>query len=303
MDNLGNLNAALGYIESKLDAEVHMQDIARIMCCSSYNVQRMFSFLAGITLSEYIRNRRLTLAAMELQQGSIQVNDVSVKYGYNSPTAFTRAFATFHGVTPNEAKKQGVTLKVYPRMTFSVCITGGQEMDYRIEKVPSFLVSGIEVEVPLTDEGFQIPVKLWQDSFKNGEIDKLCDLTTVSTISSQPHALSLYGIANHRQIDDEHFSYMIGCPQTEIAVGTGYVARKIPEHTYVILKSQSYFADDRSAIQKQVNRIQCQFYGEWLPTVPYEKEDGAELEVYYQDRSIAWLEMWYPIRNKKENHA
>lgn len=303
MDNLGNLNAALGYIESKLDSEVHLQDMARIMCCSSYNVQRMFSFLAGITLSEYIRNRRLTLAAMELQQGIIQVNDVSVKYGYNSPTAFTRAFAAFHGITPNEAKQQGATLKVYPRMTFSVCITGGQEMDYRIEKVPSFLVSGIEVEAPLTDVGFQVPVKLWQDSFNNGKIDELCALTTANNISSQPHALSLYGIANHRQIDDEHFAYMIGCPQAEVAVGAGYVARTIPEHTYVILKSQSYSPDDRSAIQKQVNGIQRQFYGEWLPTVSYEKEDGPELEVYYQNVNIAWLEMWYPIRNKKENRA
>lgn len=296
MDNLGNLNAALGYIESKLDAEIHMQDIARIMCCSSYNVQRMFSFLAGIPLSEYIRNRRLTLAAMELQQGIIQVNDVSVKYGYNSPTAFTRAFTAFHGITPNEAKQQGATLKVYPRMTFSVCITGGQEMDYRIETIPPFLVGGIEIEAPLNDEGFQMPAKLWMDSFANGAIEKLCALQPGENISSQPHALSLYGIANHRQIDDEHFVYMIACPLTETAAGADYVTRTIPEHTYVILKSQPYSADDRYAMQKQVNEIQRRFYGEWLPTVSYEKEDGPELEVYYQDRSSAWLEMWYPIR-------
>jgi len=161
MDNLGNLNSALGYIESRLDAEIHMQDLARIMCCSSYNVQRMFSFLAGI-----------------------------------------------------------------------------------------------EIEAPLNEEGFQLPVKLWLDSFKNGEINKLCALPSGENISSRSHALSLYGIANHRQIDDEHFAYMIACPLRDEADGADYVTRTIPEHTYAILKSQPYSADDRLAMQKQVNEIQ-----------------------------------------------
>ncbi|MDL2234430.1 effector binding domain-containing protein [Ruminococcaceae bacterium OttesenSCG-928-L11] len=270
-----------------------MADIARIMCCSSYNVQRMFSFLAGIPLSEYIRNRRLTLAAVELQQGTIQVNDVSVKYGYNSPTAFTRAFAAFHGLTPNEAKQAGATLKVYPRMTFSISITGGKELDYRIETIPSFSVVGIEIEAPLNEDGFQMPQKLWLDSFQNGAISKLCQMPIGDSISSQPHALSLYGISNHKRLDDEHFSYMIACPATQKSADTTAV---IPEHTYVMFKSAPYSADDRTAMQKQVNDIQRRFYGEWLPTVSYEKEDGPELEVYYQDGNIAWLEMWYPIR-------
>lgn len=293
MDNLGNLNAALGYIESRLDTEIHMTDIARIMCCSSYNVQRMFSFLAGIPLSEYIRNRRLTLAAVELQRGTIQVNDVSVKYGYNSPTAFTRAFAAFHGLTPNEAKQAGATLKVYPRMTFSISIAGGQELDYRIETIPSFSVVGIEIEAPLNEDGFQMPQKLWLDSFQSGAISKLCQMPMDTCISSQPHAQPLYGISNHKRLDDEHFSYMIAYPATE---GTAEAVVIIPEHTYVMFKSSPYSADDRTAMQKQVGDIQRKFYGEWLPTVSYEKEDGPELEVYYQDGNIAWLEMWYPIR-------
>jgi len=297
MNNLGNLNAALGYIESKLDAEIHMQDIARIMCCSSYNVQRMFSFLAGVPLSEYIRNRRLTLAAMELQQGLIQVNDVSVKYGYNSPTAFTRAFTAFHGITPNEAKQQGATLKVYPRMTFSVSITGGTELNYRIEKIPAFKAVGIEIASPLNEEGFQMPVKLWQESFQNGKMDELCALAGERTITTKPYALPIYGIANHRGIDEEHFSYLIACMEPENHESTAFCAADIPEQTYVILQSGLYAADDRSAIQKQVNGIQRRFYGEWLPTVSYEKEDGPELEVYYQDGRSAWVEMWYPIRN------
>jgi AraC family transcriptional regulator len=298
MDNLGNLNAALGYIESKLDAEVYMPDIARIMCCSSYNVQRMFSFLAGIPLSEYIRNRRLTMAAMELQQGIIQVNDVSVKYGYNSPTAFTRAFAAFHGVTPNEAKLQGATLKIYPRMTFTVSVSGGQELDYRIETVPAFTVVGIEAEAPLNEEGFLTPPKLWMDSFANGEFERLCNITPSGNISTRPYAMTPYGIANHKRLDDEHFAYMIAQPVRDAAADRAYVVRQIPEHTYVVLESQHYPADDRFAMQKEVNAVQRRFYGEWLPTVSYEKEDGPEFEVYYQNGNSAWLEMWYPIRNE-----
>lgn len=295
MNNLGNLNSALGYIESNLDAEIHMQDIARIMCCSSYNVQRMFSFLAGIPLSEYIRNRRLSLAAMELQKGLIQVNDVSVKYGYNSPTAFTRAFAVFHGITPNEAKVKGATLKVYPRMTFSVCITGGKELDYRIETIPEFQVIGIEISAPLNEDGFQMPAKLWVDSFQNGNIEQLCSFSSVVPFAN-PNALPLHGIANHRRLDDEHFAYMIACPVSSNSISANYQARVIPEQTYVVFKSESYPNDDRAVMQTQVNAIQRRFYGEWLPTVSYEKADGPELEVYFQDGNNSWLEMWYPVR-------
>ena len=118
MDWLQRLNRAMDYIEEHLADRISYDEIARIACCSTYHFRRMFPFLTGITLSEYIRRRRLTLAAFELQTTGAKVIDVALKYGYQSPEAFARAFKQLHGVMPVAARDPGVTLKAYPRMTF-----------------------------------------------------------------------------------------------------------------------------------------------------------------------------------------
>lgn len=133
MDMLARLNEALSYIEENLTKPVDYKEAARIACCTEYHFTRMFSFLAGITLSEYIRRRRLTLAALELSHRDIKVIDVALKYGYTSPDSFTRAFQSMHGITPSEARFHGQSLKAFPRMTFQLTIKGGSEMNYRIE--------------------------------------------------------------------------------------------------------------------------------------------------------------------------
>ena len=107
MDSLKSMNDALNYIEENLTNDIDFNEVARLAFCSEYHFQRMFSFLAGITLSEYIRRRRLTLAAFELNNSNIRVIDVAIKYGYNSPDSFTRAFQNLHGITPSEAKFNG----------------------------------------------------------------------------------------------------------------------------------------------------------------------------------------------------
>lgn len=120
MDWFERMNGAMSYIEDHLASEIDYEEAARIACCSSYHFQRMFSFITDVTLSEYIRRRRLTLAAFELQKGSGRVIDVALKYGYDSPNSFTRAFQSLHGVTPSLARDEGVQLKAYPRMSFQL---------------------------------------------------------------------------------------------------------------------------------------------------------------------------------------
>ncbi len=134
MDSLERMNQALAYIEESLADEVDFKQVGRLALCSEYHFRRMFSFLAGVTLSEYIRRRRLTLAAFDLVHQDVRVIDLAVKYGYTSPDAFARAFHTFHGVNPAEAKSSGQALKAYPRMTFQLTIQGGNEMNYRLEQ-------------------------------------------------------------------------------------------------------------------------------------------------------------------------
>ncbi len=153
MDTLAQLNKSLSYIEENLTDRVDYQEAAKIACCSEYHFTRMFSFLAGITLSEYIRRRRLTLAALELSHSDIKIIDVAMKYGYTSPDSFTRAFQSMHGITPSEARIHGQSLKAFPRMTFQLTIKGGSEMNYRIEDKEAFRIVGIKKKVPIVFQG------------------------------------------------------------------------------------------------------------------------------------------------------
>lgn len=117
MDSLRSMNNALEYIEEHLTEEIDYSEVSKIAYCSEYHFKRMFSFLAGISLSEYIRRRRLTLAALDLKDRDLRIIDVAVKYGYNSADSFSRAFHSLHGILPSEARSENTQLKAYPRMT------------------------------------------------------------------------------------------------------------------------------------------------------------------------------------------
>lgn len=134
MDWLERMNRSMNYIEQNLSNEIDAKEVARLACCSEYHFPRMFSSITGFTLSEYIRRRRLSQAAFELQNDNfIRIIDLALKYGYDSPDAFSRAFKSLHGVTPTEARRKGVELKAFPRISFQITIKGDVEMEYRIE--------------------------------------------------------------------------------------------------------------------------------------------------------------------------
>ena len=133
MEWLDRMNDALGYLEANLAGTADMEHAARLACCSVYHFGRMFSYIAGVPLSEYLRRRRMTLAAFDLQNGG-RVLDVALRYGYESPTAFNRAFQSVHGVSPSAAQRDGAPLKAYPRISFKITVKGEAEMDYRIIK-------------------------------------------------------------------------------------------------------------------------------------------------------------------------
>ena len=153
MSSLERLNEALAYIEENLTEEIDFRQVERLALCSEYHFRRLFSFLAGITLSEYVRRRRLTLAALELAQGSARVMDTALKYGYSSPDSFARAFYALHGVTPAEARQAGPSLKAFPRLTFQMTIKGVSEMNYRLVEKEPFRIVGLMRRVPLIYEG------------------------------------------------------------------------------------------------------------------------------------------------------
>lgn len=122
MDSLNRMNKALAYIEEHLTEDIDYREVAKIAHCSEYHFKRMFSFLSGIGLSEYIRRRRLTLAALDLKDTNLRIIDVAVKYGYDSADSFSRAFHSIHGILPSEARGENAQVKAFPRMTFQLSI-------------------------------------------------------------------------------------------------------------------------------------------------------------------------------------
>lgn len=142
MDWVKQLNIAIRYIEDHLTGTIEYDELAKMLCCSTYQFQRMFAFMNNVPLSEYIRRRKLSLAVADIQKGE-RVIDVALKYGYSSPTAFSRAFQCLHGITPSEARKKGTLLKTYPPISFKLTITGTEELTYRIEERSAFEVASI----------------------------------------------------------------------------------------------------------------------------------------------------------------
>lgn len=150
---LERLNEAMEYVEHRLDGHIDVAEAARIAMTSEYHLRRMFSALAGMPLSEYIRRRRLTVAGAEVLAGDRTLLDVAVRYGYASGEAFARAFRTVHGVGPGEARRTGAALRSQPRMSFRLVVEGTSSMRYRIVEKEEFRVVGRKARVPLVHEG------------------------------------------------------------------------------------------------------------------------------------------------------
>ena len=150
MDWIARLNQAIAYMEAHMTEEIDYVQVAKVAHCSSYHFQRMFAYIAEVPLAEYIRRRKMSLAAVELQSGDKRIIDVALKYGYSSPTAFNRAFQSIHGIAPSRAKEGGALLKSYPTISFKLIAKGVEEMEFKIEKKDAIRVLG--VSTPLNSD-------------------------------------------------------------------------------------------------------------------------------------------------------
>lgn len=290
------MNKALDYIEDNLCADVDMSIAARIACCSSSSFQRVFSIVSGVPLSEYIRRRKMTLAAFEIQNSAIKVVDLALKYGYESPEAFTRAFNHIHGTTPSSARDRGVNLMVYPRISFLLTVRGVVPMNYRIESKEAFVVYGIE-SIMTTDNGENLSTipQFWLDVIGDGRLEKLAKSTNMSTETPNNQGL-VNAICDYRLVEgDNMFPYMLFAHKTNKSQSGGYKEVTVPAATWAIFKTENHTtAGTSEAIQNLVKRV----YTEWLPTANYEKIDGYELELYYDNGSTCWSEVWIRVSPK-----
>jgi AraC family transcriptional regulator len=291
------MSKALDYIEDNLFTHIDMTQAAKIACCTSSNFQRIFSIVADISLSEYIRRRKMTLAAFELQNSNIKVIDLALKYGYDSPEAFSRAFNNIHGATPSSARNHGVILTAYPRISFLLTVRGVVPMNYRIESKEAFHVYGIEgIFTTENGENFISIPRFWQEAGNDGRIKKLTESTNMIQEVSNNLCL-VNAICDYRQVEgDNKFPYMLFAFKTSKSQPEGYEEATVPAATWAIFRTENHtIAGTSAALQNVIKRV----YTEWLPTADYEKVDGYELEMYYCSGSACWSELWIRVRAKK----
>ena len=201
MEWIEKLNKTISYIEEHLAEEISYDELAHIACCATYHFQRMFAYMAGIPLSEYIRRRRMSLAAIDLQTGTEKIIDIGMKYGYASPTAFNRAFQSVHGIAPSIAQKGGTLIKSYPPISFKIAVKGGEELNYRTEEKASFRIIG--VSQPLDKEienNFMVVPQMWQKAATDGTLNKIIPL-----MNQQPMGVLGVSVCN----DKEEWKYFI----------------------------------------------------------------------------------------------
>lgn len=281
MEWVERLNQCMQYIEGHLTEETDSDALGRIACCSAYHFQRMFTYLAGMTLAEYIRKRRMSLAAVDLQAGE-KIIDVAGKYGYQSPTAFNRAFQSVHGVAPSAVKNEGVAVKSFPKITFSVAVKGAEALDYRIESKEAFRIVGISA--PLEQEierNFAVVPGLWQRAATEGIIPRLAGM-----MDGEPKGLLGVSACNER----EQWKYFIAVASS--GAGEGLEDYMVPESQWAIFSGTG----NHLSVQELERRVVT----EWLPTSGYEYADAPDIEVYLNpDPQNAQYEVWIPVVKKQ----
>ncbi len=282
MEWVERLNESIKYIEEHLTDEIDYGQLGRIACCSAYHYQRMFTYMAGITLAEYIRRRKMSLAAVDLQGGDMKILDVAEKYGYHSPTAFNRAFQSFHGIAPSLVKNEGVSVKSFSPIVFRIAVKGAKEMNYRIETKEAFRIIG--VSAPLDKEienNFLVVPKMWEDAVAKGTIQKLSGM-----MDTPPMGLLGVSVCNDR----EQWKYFIAVSSTK--AGEEFEEYTIPASTWAIFPG--------SGTNESLQELERRIITEWLPASGYEYADAPDIEVYLNpDPQNAQYEVWIPVMKKQ----
>ncbi|MEG1254260.1 MAG: GyrI-like domain-containing protein [Clostridium sp.] len=299
MEWIERITATVDYIEGHLVDDIMYDEVAKIACCSMHQFGRVFSYVVGISLSEYIRRRRLTLSALDLQSSNAKVIDVAMKYGYSSPDAFTRAFFGMHGVTPKVARTLGVKLKAYPRITFHISIKGDVEMEYRIEEKQGINLVGLVKHIKresantITNDWKEAAGEVWNtwNEFLNGGTNE--KISDVYNLYREP----MWQMGFTKTLDDGETLLAIGA-EADTNVLTDLQTYTIPANKWAIFTVRGSLSGKDHPIDAMWTRITT----EWFPTCGYKRAADYEIEVYPPGDTNSddyTCEIWIPIT--KEN--
>ena len=279
------VGSAIQYIEENITADLSVEGIAKHVNMSPFYFQKGFAMLCGFTLGEYIRSRRLALAGNDLTTGDAKIIDIALKYGYDSPDSFTRAFTRFHGVTPSQARKEGTLLKSFAPLKIHFSLKGGYIMDYRIEKKEAFTVLASAKIFPYEGAKEQVPL-FWQEHHMSGK-------------GAFVHGV--YGINIDEKMAMDTFEYLIADPCAPGAEAPeGFVLRTIPALTWAVFPI-------RGAMPNALQNANTRIFTEWLPALrDYEFAAGYCVEYYDNPMDYPkgtmdenyYCEIWIPIRRK-----
>jgi len=292
MEPLQNLNQAMRYIEANLVGAIDFQKVAQLAGCSEYHFRRMFSFLAGMPLNEYIRRRRLSQAAMELQRSNSKVIDLAVKYGYDSPDSFSRAFHAVHGLMPSEARTAGAFLKAVPPMTFQLSIQGGNEMDYRIIEKPAFYITGLKKQVALVYQGVNPEIAAMWQSLTMEDIHALKQLSNIEPLGLLSASVNFA----ESRAEGTSLDHFIGVATHTPPPDAKWQVLAVPASVWAVFTVRGTFPD---ALQNVWGRI----YAEWFPMSAYELAPGPEIlwnEGKDTSKPDFHSEIWIPVVAAKQ---
>lgn len=283
------MSQALAWIESHLTEEIEWEEAAREAHCSLFHFLRMFEVITGVTAGEYVRRRRLSLAAMELASGDAKIIDVALRYGYDSPDAFAKAFRKLFGCTPTEARSPGVRLRSYAPIAFTITLRGGLAMEYRIETKPAFQLTGMSLRCTTRDgQNFRDVPAFWDRCMADGSFAKLLPLIPEGS------KIGVAGVSAEFDMEHGEFTYFIAIetPADHDGLPEGARDLDVPAATWGIF-------DARGPLPGSVQETMKRIYGEWFSSAAWESTDGPQLEIYPPGDTQAadyLSEIWIPLQ-------
>lgn len=289
MDWTTGMKNAIDYIENNITEELDYDEIAKQCCSSKYNFQRVFGILCGCTIGEYIRSRRLSLAGAELALGKIKVIDAALKYGYESPDSFAKAFCKFHGILPSQARGNGEILRSYSRLHIKFTLEGGESMNYKIEEKAEMLLTGFKKRFEghpndrnRQDHNFAVSTRLNQ-LLLHGEA-RDCETTYEVLTNFDKDGYDFYIASKMDPLEHEDFPDDIG-PE----LYSRFEDIIIPAGTYLICETErcKYPCDKIDELRKKA-------VSELLPSLGYELREAPEVGI------IHWF---YEYQNEELNNS
>ncbi|MER7488301.1 AraC family transcriptional regulator [Streptomyces sp. NPDC126497] len=285
---LERLNQALEHIEGRLDRQIDATGLARVAATSEYHLRRMFSALAGMPLSEYVRRRRLTVAGAEVLAGRETLLEIAVRYGYGSGEAFARAFRAVHGIGPGEARRTGAALVSQPRLSFRLTVEGNSSMRYRVVERADFRVVGLKARVPLVHSGPNRAIVDFVrgiDPRTRERLEKLSDQEPRGTVA-------VCDDLDPSRAEGTELDYYHGVITTA-AAPEGTTELAVPAGTWAVFTTSG-------PAPQAIQELWRDVFTQWFPSNPYRGRPGPEIlrTTLSADGTEADAELWLPVERE-----